>query len=107
VEPVIVAAVPVGNHYLEAIDNRRSLTGLRSSLPQCAVGARNGAAPGQRRVRDRGRRHRALYSVTNELVARVVGAAMLVVGLVRNRRRADGGTADPTTAEESPDAVTQ
>lgn len=36
----------------------------------------------------------ALYSVTNELVARVVGAAMLVVGLVRNRRRADGGTAD-------------
>ncbi|EMA59789.1 TRAP transporter permease [Halorubrum kocurii] len=32
----------------------------------------------------------ALYSVTNELVARGVGAAILVVGLVRNRRRAGG-----------------
>jgi len=102
-----VAAVPVGNHYLEAIDNRRSLTGV--ALVAAAVCCRcpewccSRSAPGS------GSRgvDIALYSVTNELVARVVGAAMLVVGLVRNRRRADGGTADPTTAEESPDAVTQ
>ncbi|WP_123622412.1 TRAP transporter fused permease subunit [Halorubrum sp. CSM-61] len=32
----------------------------------------------------------ALNSITNELVARGVGAALLVIGLVRNRRRADG-----------------
>jgi len=79
---------------------------LRSSLPQCAVGAGMVLLPVSAGFGIAGV-DIALYSVTNELVARVVGAAMLVVGLVRNRRRADGRTADPTTAEESPDAVTQ
>ncbi|WP_435095061.1 TRAP transporter permease [Halorubrum sp. N11] len=32
----------------------------------------------------------ALYSITNELIARGVGAAILAIGLVRNRRRAGG-----------------
>lgn len=48
-----------------------------------------------------------LYSVTNELVARGVGAAILVVGLVRNRRRADGEAGDRPVAGDSPDAASQ
>jgi len=48
-----------------------------------------------------------LYSVANELVARGVGAAILVVGLARNRRRAGGATGDRLAGGESPDAVTQ
>lgn len=48
-----------------------------------------------------------LYSVTNELVARGVGAAILVVGLIRNRRRAGGEAGDRPTAGDSPDAVSQ
>ncbi|MFO8115236.1 MAG: TRAP transporter fused permease subunit [Halorubrum sp.] len=50
----------------------------------------------------------ALYSVTNELVARAVGGAILLVALVRNRRRASSGpVAEATGDEESHDAVTQ
>ncbi|WP_144798632.1 TRAP transporter permease [Halorubrum depositum] len=49
----------------------------------------------------------ALYSVTNELIARGVGAAMLVGGLIRNRRRAGRESADPEPVEESSDVAAQ
>ena len=41
----------------------------------------------------------ALYTVSNDLIARGVGAAMLVAGLVGNRRRAGGGGVETDAAE--------
>ena len=49
----------------------------------------------------------ALYSVSNDVIARGVGAAMLIVGLVRNRRRATGEDREMTSSEESGGPVTQ
>jgi len=49
----------------------------------------------------------SLYTVSNDLIARGVGAAILVVGLVRNRRRAGDGGASPApedAAEPANDA---
>ncbi|MDZ5812064.1 TRAP transporter fused permease subunit [Halorubrum sp. AD140] len=49
----------------------------------------------------------SLYTVTNDVAARAVGAAILVVALVRNRRRARGEETETTAPEESADAAAQ
>jgi len=49
----------------------------------------------------------ALYSVTNDVAARAVGAVILVAALVRNARRASGGASDAAAAESAADPVSQ